>query len=392
MTYKQIGWKELAAITGPQSKKSVEKIREISPLLAESLVEHAFGTLFTASPLPRRDQELVTISLLGAMGGAEPQLRTHLEAALRVGADPDELIALAEHLSVYACYPRALNLLRETRVILADKNLCTLKETRKVDLHDHDTRVFDSGGVKPVLVLIHALAMDWRMWREVIPNLSANFRVIAYDIRGFGCAAEAPSAAGLETYALDLSDLLNKLGVTQAHIAGLSLGGSIAQHLALKDPSRFHSLTIIAATAWPLEVFTQRADAAVLAGMDAQVIPSLTRWFRPEDLAENSWAVRYARNNVQRAFVSGWQAGWMALASIETGKRLNEITVPTHIVAGELDVSTPPELMKGFLAIPGASFEIIAGAPHMISLVYPHELAAAITRGTGLRQPALDIE
>lgn len=392
MTYKQIGWKELTAITGSLGKNSVKKMREISPLLAESLVEHAFGNILAASTLPRRDRELVTIGLLGAMGGAEPQLRTHLEAALRVGADPDELIALAEHLSVYAGYPRALNLLRETRSILADKNLCTLKETRKVSLNDHNTRVFDSGGVKPALVLIHALAMDWRMWREVIPNLTANFRVIAYDIRGFGCAAGAPPAQGLETYALDLSSLLNKLGVAKAHIAGLSLGGSIAQHLALKAPSRFHSLTIIATTAWPFEAFAQRADAAVFTGMDAQVIPSLTRWFRPEDLAENGWGVRYARDNVQRVFVSGWQAGWMALATIETGKRLNEITVPTHIVAGELDASTPPELMKGFLDIPEASFEMIANAPHMISLVYPHELAAAITRGTGLKLSASNTE
>lgn len=381
MKYDQIGWKELSAIDGQRGEQTVATIGETSVTLADTLVEHAFGRVFAQTTLSRRERELVTLGVLGAIGGAEPQLAVHLDAALRVGVHPDELVALAEHMSVYAGYPRALNLLRDVRAAIGKSGAPAPLPARTVTLGDHRTRVFDSGGDKPALVLVHALGLDYRMWREVIPRLTDRFRVIAHDLRGFGAAAGAPVAAGLATYAADLVDLLDRLVIDTAHVVGLSLGGSIAQELALRRPDRMRSLTIIASTAWPFDAFAERARAAERDGMSAQVIPSLTRWFRPEDLAQGGWTVRYARDAVERAFVADWVAGWHALATIETGKRLVQIGVPTHVIAGEVDASTPPKLMKRMLEIPGATYAEIAGAPHMVSLTHPCELADAIRRG-----------
>ncbi|OSN02906.1 hypothetical protein AU510_16395 [Lonsdalea britannica] len=59
---------------------------------------------------------------------------------------------------------------------------------------------------------------------------------------------------------------------------------------------------------------------------------------------------------------------------------IREITVPTHIIAGELDASTSPDLMKGFLAIPGTNYDVIADAPHMVSLSFLMR-STAILRG-----------
>jgi 3-oxoadipate enol-lactonase len=381
MKQEQIGWKELAAIDGQRGEQTVAYVRETSALLAENLVEHAFGNVFARTTLSRREREMVTLGILGAIGGAEPQLRIHLDAALRVGAHPDELVAIAEHMSVYGGYPRALNLLREVRDAVRAAGEPLPITTRKVTLDDHQTRVFDSGCDKPALILVHALGLDHRMWREVIPLLADQFRVIAYDLRGYGAAAGAPVAQGLATYATDLVTVLDRLEIDSAHVVGLSLGGSIAQHLALSRPERMQSLTVVASTAWPFDAFTERARAAERDGMAAQVIPSLTRWFRPEDLAQGGWAVRYARDSVERAFVADWVAGWHALATIETGSRLGEIRMPTHVIAGERDASTSPALMKRMLEIPGATYSEIAGAPHMVSLTHPRPLAEAILRG-----------
>lgn len=381
MKQEQIGWKELVAIDGQRGEQTVATVRETSALLAENLVDHAFGSVFAQTTLSRRERELVTLGILGAIGGAEPQLRIHLEAALRVGAHPDELVAIAEHMSVYAGYPRALNLLREVREALGAAGAPLPLATRNVKLDDHQTRVFDSAGAKPALVLVHALGLDHRMWRDVIPVLTERFRVIAYDLRGHGAAAGAPVAQGLVTYAGDLVALLDRLEIDSAHVVGLSLGGSIAQELALGRPERLRTLTVVASTAWSFDAFTERARAAERDGMAAQVIPSLTRWFRPEDLAKGGWAVRFARDAVERAFVADWVAGWHALATITTGDRLGQIRVPTHVIAGERDASTPPQLMKQMLEIPGATYSEIAGAPHMVSLTHPKPLAEAILRG-----------
>ncbi|MEX6509045.1 alpha/beta fold hydrolase [Jiella sp. M17.18] len=230
-------------------------------------------------------------------------------------------------------------------------------------------------------MLVHALGLDRRMWRDAVPHLARQYRVIAHDLRGHGHAAAAPLASDLGTYADDLVRLVDGLNLPKIHLVGLSLGGSIAQQVALSHPDRLESLTIIASTAWSNEAFSARADAAERDGLAAQVAPTLTRWFTPQALAENGWAVRYARDRIRRAFVSDWAAAWRALAAIETAGRLSEIAIPTHAIAGECDASTPPALMRCFQQIPGSIFEIIAGGPHMLSLENPVELSEAILRG-----------
>jgi len=150
----------------------------------------------------------------------------------------------------------------------------------------------------------------------------------------------------------------------------------------LMHPDRVASLTLVASTAWRNEVFVARAAAAEDQGIEAQIAPTLTRWFTPNALADNGWAVRYARDRVRRACVADWAAAWRALAAIDTGERLASIAKPTHIIAGECDLSTPPDLMRGLAAaISGSTFEVIANGSHMLSLEQPIELALAIRRG-----------
>jgi len=382
MERNSIGWKELRAIDGERGVSTVARVRETSPLMADALIDFAFGEVFSRAELGRRERELATVGVLAAIGGAEPQLRIHLEAALNVGADPDELIALAEHITLYVGFPRALNLLRETRQIIEEHGYSLPLPCSRIRLGDHETLLTDTGGAGPVVVLVHALGLDRRMWRDTIAHLSGSYRVLAYDLRGHGHAAAAPLVTGLADFADDLIALLDQLGIPTAHLVGLSLGGAIAQNLTLTHPGRVESLTLVASTAWTSEAFAARAVAAESHGIEAQIAPTLTRWFTPNALADNGWAVRYARDRVRRAFVSDWAAAWRALAAIDTGERLASISVPTHIIAGECDLSTPPALMRGLTeAIAGSTFEVIADGPHMLSLEQPLELASAIRRG-----------
>lgn len=380
-----IGWKELKAIDGERGVATAARVRETSQVLADALTDFAFGEVFSRAELGRRERELITVGVLAAIGGAEPQLRIHLEAALNVGADADELVAIAEHLSVYAGFPRALNLLRETREMLELQGLSLPLPSYRMQFSDHETLVTDTGGNNPPVVLLHALGLDRRMWRDVIRELSANYRVIAYDLRGHGHAAGAPLAKNIFDFADDLRELLGHFGITKATVIGLSMGGSIAQCFALNHADRIERLGILASTAWGHPAFEARAQAAERDGMDAQVIPTLTRWFTPEALALNNWAVRYARDRVQRALVTDWSASWRALGQIDIEARLGDISVPTFIIAGERDPSTPPELMQKLAdAIPKASFEIIAAGPHMLTLEKPREVAEAVLRKLAL--------
>src|SRR5262245_60730942 len=84
----------------------------------------------------------------------------------------------------------------------------------------------DEGQGRPIL-LIHAFPMSSAMWEDQIDALPARFRLIAPDLRGFGATARGSGAASLDQHADDLAGLLDHLGIEQATLVGLSMGGYI---------------------------------------------------------------------------------------------------------------------------------------------------------------------
>lgn len=379
MSRKIVGAHEMHAIDGERSAAVVRTVRQTSPTMADALTEYVFGEVFARAELGRRERELVTCGVLGAIGGAETQLRVHLSAALRTGVDPDELIALCEHLSPYAGFPRALNALREARAILQEHKLARPGLPKKVRLGDHDTVVSVTGKGEP-LVLLHAIGLDWRMWRDAILPLAKHHRVIAYDLRGHGYAQPAPKPLSLKRWADDLLHLSDHLKLEKFHVAGLSLGGSIALEFALAHQDRLKSLNVIATSVHgSKETFLQRAEDSEKHGMDAQVAPTLIRWFTPEWLAVNGWSVRYARERILRAMVDNWAGAWRAIAEPHLFERIHEIKVTTRLIAAELDKSATLDSMREMARkIHKAKLHIIEGASHMASLMRPVELAEAL--------------
>jgi 3-oxoadipate enol-lactonase len=248
-----------------------------------------------------------------------------------------------------------------------------------LELTDHDTLVTDTGGDGTPLVLVHAFGLDRRMWRDVIRRLPQDQRVIAYDLRGHGYAAGAPKPFSLQLFADDLVELLDVLRIPVAHVAGLSLGGSIAQRFALNAPDCLASLALISTTATPSLAYVERAEAAEAHGMEAQVVPSLDRWFTDAALAEDGWGVRYARERVRAARRADWAASWRALAEIDTLEQLGSISAPTHVIVGEHDSATPADAMREIAArIPNSTFDVVAGGRHMLSLDSADALAALL--------------
>jgi 3-oxoadipate enol-lactonase len=227
--------------------------------------------------------------------------------------------------------------------------------------------------------MVHALGLDRRMWRDTLAALPTDRRVIAYDLRGHSSASEAPRVKGLEHFAADLDLLLDALHVDAAHVVGLSLGGAIAQVFALTRPERVSELTLVATVARPQPAFLERGAAAQAGGMRSVLAATLTRWFTPEALAANDWPIRYARDLVLRADPDTWAASWRALAEVDTMSQLPTLQIPTRLITGELDPSTPPTLM-GEIArqVPGGRLTVIERGPHMLSLEQPRALAEAL--------------
>jgi 4-carboxymuconolactone decarboxylase len=99
----------LARIDGDAGTAVIGSLADVSPALGHHVAAFAFGDVYDRPGLDARSRQLVTIGVLTALGGCEPQLKVHVGAALNVGLTRDEIVEAILHSAVYAGFPRALN-------------------------------------------------------------------------------------------------------------------------------------------------------------------------------------------------------------------------------------------------------------------------------------------
>lgn len=372
------GEHEFRGLMGSTPQQTLAGLRLRAPQIYEHIID-GFGRTMAQAELSRASREMATVAMLAALGGAEPQLALHTGAALRQGVTPAELIALCEHVALYAGMPRALNALTVIDQVLTDAGIARPASLKQVRLTDHETVVAQRGDTGSPMVLLHAICLDWRMWEPVMTELAETRRVFAYDLRGHGRAMGAPVAETMADYVKDLVGVLDALGLDRAHIAGLSFGGAIAQAAAVTVPERFASLSLLGTSdAINEEMLEGRAVAGETEGMAAQIPGTLTRWFTTDALAVNGWGVQYARERLVRANPQDWAGAWRAFKTLDVQGKLGTFEPPALVAAGEADVAAPPESMRALAErIPGARFEELPGTPHMMSLERP-ELVAQV--------------
>ncbi|MFI6920264.1 carboxymuconolactone decarboxylase family protein [Nonomuraea spiralis] len=117
------GLKVLREIDGEAGQRVVDSLADVSPELARQVVGWAFGEIYDRPGLAPRDRQLVTLGMLTALGGCEPQLDVHVNAALNVGLTPVEITEALLHSAVYCGMPRAINATFVARKVFADRGL-----------------------------------------------------------------------------------------------------------------------------------------------------------------------------------------------------------------------------------------------------------------------------
>jgi 4-carboxymuconolactone decarboxylase len=117
------GWRMLQQIDGEAGQQVIDSLAEVSPELGRQVIAWAFGDMYTRPGLPPRDRQLVTLGALTALGGCEPQLEVHINAALNAGLTPAEIAEALLHAAVYCGMPRALNATFVAKKVFAGRNL-----------------------------------------------------------------------------------------------------------------------------------------------------------------------------------------------------------------------------------------------------------------------------
>jgi 3-oxoadipate enol-lactonase len=235
----------------------------------------------------------------------------------------------------------------------------------------------------PPLVLANSLGTDARIWYSVIDRLAGRYRVISYDKRGHGLSGAPDGDYSLDDHVDDLYGLLGHLGIERLALAGVSVGGLIAQGFALRHPERLAALVLCdtAPKVGDAPMWNQRIAAVREHGLAAIAEAVMTRWFSERFRQEQADELAGWRNMFLRMPVDGYAGTCAALRDADLRDVIGAIATPTLVVVGEQDLSTPVELVRGMAeAIAGAQFAIIPDCGHIPSIEQPQALVALVTK------------
>jgi pimeloyl-ACP methyl ester carboxylesterase len=235
------------------------------------------------------------------------------------------------------------------------------------------TRIYwESYGQGEPVLMIMGLSFPMEMWGSVLPAISEKYRAIVFDNRGVGRSDVPRGPYRISGMARDALAVMDAAGVQSAHVMGASMGGMIAQELALRHPMRVKSLLLGCTSCggfrarppnlrrvpvfrkWRSMTNEERARA---------VIPMLYAKGTPKDVIEEDLRLRLIRYPTMRGVI--YQA--MGIPFWSSYRRLKRIQVPTLVVHGDQDHVLP--LINGKRVakrIPGAKLVVIPNAGHMM--------------------------
>jgi pimeloyl-ACP methyl ester carboxylesterase len=243
---------------------------------------------------------------------------------------------------------------------------------------------YQRAGAGPPLVLLHGYVGDGpTTWRRQLDGFCDQFTVVAWDAPGAGGSADPPESFGLAGYADCLASFVQRLGLEQPHVAGLSFGGILALELYRRHPAVPATLILASAYAgWggslPAEVAQQRLhQALVLAELSPEefvgaLLPTMFSQATPPE------AVEAFRASMLGFHPAGFRA--MARASAEDLRDvLAHIKVPTLLVYGDKDVRAPLTVAEDLhAAITGSMLVVLPDAGHLCNIEAPEAFNRAV--------------
>jgi 3-oxoadipate enol-lactonase len=251
-----------------------------------------------------------------------------------------------------------------------------------VNVNDLTLSYQHEGRNGPHLVLINSLGCDLHIWDAVIPYFSERFQIIRYDKRGHGLSDCPGGPYVIADQTADLVGLLDQLGVNEAIVVGISVGGMIAQQFAAQHSDRV-KLLILSDTGTRIgtaDGWNQRIASLRQYGMANLADAILERWFAPSFRVQRPVDYRGYRNMLIRMPLEGYIATCVMIRDTDLLDRAKSITAPVLVLGGVEDLATPPDVVRSLSEqIPGARLELIEGAAHLPCIEQPAAMAEAVT-------------
>jgi 3-oxoadipate enol-lactonase len=231
-------------------------------------------------------------------------------------------------------------------------------------------------GRGPAVVLLHCLGVDHHVWDETAAALAATHEVICYDFPGHGETPVPPQGYAIEDLSAQLLAVLDAEGIERASIAGISLGGLVAQHFAAVHGARTSSVILVDTTPrysdLLRDMWAERAQTARGKGVQAMTASLLDIWFTPGFVRTNPPAVRYVRDCFARASGEGYALACEALAAADLRALAPRVDAPALVVCGTEDIPEFIDAAKWLQnEIRGSRLEWLSPARHASILEQP---------------------
>ena len=207
----------------------------------------------------------------------------------------------------------------------------------------------NQGNGEPVL-LIHGVGSANEAWDGVLAAMATDRRYIRYDLRGHGRSSQTPGPYTLNDFVEDAIALIDHLELEKVHLIGFSLGGLIAQAIALNRPDRLKTLSLISTiagrTEQEREQVRKRAETLARDGARAHLTVAVERWFT-DDFRQKHPEVLEARRKLSLSNnPECYAAAHKVLATNDLADRLHEINLPTLVMTGENDIGSSARMAK----------------------------------------------
>lgn len=233
------------------------------------------------------------------------------------------------------------------------------------------------------LVCIHGVGSYLEAWSGVVERLRDRFRILTFDLRGHGASSRIKGRYEIDDLVGEALALADHAGFSTFHLAGFSLGGLIAQRLALTHLDRLRRLVLLSTVAGRTSEERGRVLdrlAALRAGTPADHHnASLSRWLTDDFQDRNPDIIARLRARDAENDPECYAAAYRVLAETDFGGFLDQIRCPTLIATGEDDIGSNPRMARYMHdRIPGSRLEILPGLRHSILIEAPDVVARAM--------------
>ena len=234
---------------------------------------------------------------------------------------------------------------------------------------------------KKLIVFSNALGTDFRIWLPLFDELPDDVSVLLYDLRGHGLSGDDGKAFSIDDLADDLIALVEHLSLRRPIFCGLSVGGLVAQAVAVKRPELVRKLIVCnsAARIGDAETWNARIETIRKDGLAAISEATMQRWFTPAFHQERAADVAGYRTMLERQDRGAYIRTAEAVRDADYRAGVKDLKLPALFLAGDQDGSVPAKVVEDTAdTVENSAYEVLEQCGHMPSIEQPEQLAALI--------------